>query len=211
MRCALLIRVKRARSSGRVFWVATILAAGGVFLPWISGPERLPHAYAEAAEELRVGTRTVLGPGDFLWFKSSDLGAALGNPFSGANVWGLFAGLRSGDGRGRDDAACHGAGLLVRPDRFAGGIYALVLLPAAVLVMAFLGARDLRGSPWAWMAAILLLGIYGLGRWRVAATEGARAAAGIEIGLGAWLTLLAALLAGLAFLARACFPKARWI
>lgn len=209
--CALLIGVKRARSSGKLFWVATVLAAAGVLLPWLKGPERLPRAYAEAAEELKVATRTVLGPGDFLWVDATEVGASMRDPLAGANVWKLFGELRSKDGEGGGRGDRHGAELLARPEYFAAGAYVLALSPLVVLLLSFLGARGLRGSPWVWVSGLLLVGIYCLGRWRVAATEGARAAAGIEIGLGAWLTMLAAMVAGLAFLLRWWFPKAKWI
>ncbi len=210
-RRALLVRVRRARFSGKVFWVATGLAAAGLLLPWLKGPDRLPRAYAEAAEGLRVGTRTVLGPGDFLWVDMAELAPSLRDPLAGASVWTLFWELRGKRGVGEPSGARHGAELLARPDYFPAGAYVLAISPIVVVALSFLGARGLRGSPWVWMAGLVLMGIYGAGRWRVAATEGARAAAGIEVGLGAWLTLLAALVAGACMLLRWWFPRAKWI
>lgn len=180
-------------------------------LPWVKGPERLPRAYLEAADELGVGTRTVLGPGDFLWLDMRGAGASMREPLSGSNIWRLFSELNSRDGAGASSGARHAAQLLARPEHLAAGAFVLVLSPVVVCLLSFLGARGLRGSPWAWLSGLLLVGIYCLGRWRVAATEGARAAVEIDIGLGAWVTMLAALLAGLAFLLRWWFPKAKWI
>lgn len=190
--------------------MAVGFAIGGLVLPWLRGPERLPRAYAEAAEELGRGTRTELGPGDFLWVSPAEVGASFREPLSGAWVWSLCSAMLAG-GAGGDDAVRHGAELLARPDCFSGGAYALALCPVVVLVLAYLGARGLRGNPWVWICGFVLIGIYGLGRWRVAATAAARAAAEIEMGPGPWLTMLAALVAGLLFLARWYFPKVKWL
>lgn len=202
--------MRRAHPTRTALWVAAVISAGGLLMPWLRGPEQLPRAYVEAAEELGSGTRTVLGPADFLWLDFSQLAEAMQDPFSGANLWTLFVGLRSS--RERPSAAeAHGAELLVRSDLHPAGAYVLLLCPMLVLGLSLLGTRDMRGSSWMGLAAVLTLAIYCLGRWRIAATEGARAAAAIEIGLGVWFTLFAALVAGIAFLMRWFFPKTKWL
>lgn len=203
--------MRHAHPSRTILWVAVVFAATGLIAPWLRGPEQLPRAYVEAAEGLDAGTRTVLGPGDFLWLDYGALAGAFKDPLSGANVWRLFMGLRLARTHNRSPAEIHGAELLVKPDNFGAGAYVLIAAPIMVLALSFLGTRRSRGNSWLFVGAVVMLGIYGLGRWRVAATEGARAAAGIEIGPGAWLTMLAALLTGVIFILRWFFPKAKWL
>lgn len=186
-----------------VFVMAAVLGGAGCVLPWVRTAGSPGHDRIEAAEEIMSATRPNLDPVDFLWFDGGEVASAAAEPLGGANVWQIALSERG--------VTAYAGDVLSRPAGRAFGKYALALAPVAVLVLAFLGTRGLpRGMPGKFAGGALLL-VYALIRWRIAATEGARVVADIQIGLGAWLTALAALVAALVFFAREAFPKAKWL
>lgn len=203
--------VKKSRVSGKLFWVAVGLAAAGCVLPWVKTPAMLVRERFEAAGEILRGTQQKLGPQDFLWVDGGQTAPALEQPFDGATVWHLAFANDAPRGTGGISGAAYAAMLLGWPDAEVGGPLLLLVAPLGVLILSAAAIRGyLRQGAACNLAGMALLAVYVLIRWRIAVTEGARVAAGIQIGIGLWLTALAALLGALLFFARAAFPKARW-
>jgi hypothetical protein len=196
------------RFSNGILILLAVLSCAAFFLPWVTLKQPWDPALKKIAISLQEATEARVEWQDFIWldeFQREALFEREGQSLTGARI---FQDLRE------DSATAPPSHYFVDqmigegtfPER-AYFVALFAVLPALFSLGLILFWRRPRTLVY---IGIGMFCFYLVVRWKIAMTEGARFAVGMQVGIGFWLITYVFLFVALLFWVRAAFPKSKF-
>ena len=196
------------RFSNGVLIFLAILSCAAFFLPWVKLKNAWNPSMKSLADSLQEQTETKLEWSDFIGLDEFEREAILNRTWQSLSGYELFMDLRQNSST--TEASRYFISQFLGGSIFPEKAYLLVLfslLPgilSGLIIMVWKRPRTLV------YAGVGLLLFYLSLRWKIAMTEGALLAVGMQVGIGFWLIIYSLLILALLLLGRAAFPQSKF-
>ncbi|MBX7157242.1 MAG: hypothetical protein K1X66_02480 [Verrucomicrobiae bacterium] len=196
------------RASNWILIGLSVLSLAAFFLPWVKLKQSWDPALGRLADSLQEETEAKVEWQDFVGLDEFQREALFQNGWQSISGGQIFHDLRQSSSTAPPSR--YFVDQMIGKGNFPERAYFVALfamLPALIVLLMIVFWRRPRTFVY---AGVGMFCFYLLVRWKVAVTEGARFAVGMQVGAGFWLISYSILGVALLLWVRAAFPKSKF-